>query len=143
MHIGGIQKSLLNMLTAISSEYDITLFLFSKRGELLEYVPQNVKITEGGFLLSLLGMSQKEASEKGKITSLVRGLFVIFSKIFNNFIPISIIMFLSKKIKGFDIAISYMQNSDAKFFYGGANDFVLKNVTAAKKIAFVHCDFAN
>jgi len=143
MQIGGIQKSLLNMLTAISPKYDITLFLFSKHGELLGAVPENIKITEGGFLLSLLGISQKEAAQRGKMALLTRGLFVTFSKLFNNFAPINFIMLLSRKLKGFDIAISYMQNSSSKIFYGGANDFVLKNISAPEKMAFIHCDFAN
>lgn len=143
MQIGGIQKSLINLLIAINTKYDITLFLFSKHGEFLDEIPENVKVIEGGFFLSLLGISQKKAREKGIITSWIRGLFAFFSKIFNNFIPISVILFFSKRLKDFDIAISYMQNSNEKFFYGGVNDFVLKNIVATKKMAFVHCDFAN
>ena len=42
MHIGGVQKALVNLLKEIASEYEVTLLLFYKGGELLQDVPENV-----------------------------------------------------------------------------------------------------
>ena len=36
MHIGGVQKSLLNLLRSIGDSYDITLLLFFKGGEYMQ-----------------------------------------------------------------------------------------------------------
>ena len=44
MDIGGIQKSLLNLLREVSGEYDITLLLLSRSGALLKEVPEGVKV---------------------------------------------------------------------------------------------------
>ena len=45
MHIGGIQKSLLNLLTALTqyrgAEYEIDLLLFAKCGALLDEIPKS------------------------------------------------------------------------------------------------------
>ena len=41
----------------------------------------------------------------------------------------------------YDCAISYLQNGDRRRFYGGVNEFVLEKVHAARKIAFLHCDY--
>ena len=47
-----------------------------------------------------------------------------------------------KKLRGFDVAISYLHDGGDKVFYGGCNDFVLRHTDAKKKITFLHCDFA-
>ena len=42
MHIGGVQKALLNLLQTLHADYDITLLLFSCGGALLNEVPADV-----------------------------------------------------------------------------------------------------
>ena len=42
MRIGGVQKSLVNLLSEIKDQYDVTLLLFSKTGEYLENIPPSV-----------------------------------------------------------------------------------------------------
>ena len=44
MKIGGVQKSLTNLLHSIHGRYDITLLLFSKNGALLADIPEDVKV---------------------------------------------------------------------------------------------------
>ena len=39
MHIGGVQKALLNLLQTLHADYDITLLLFYRGGALLNEVP--------------------------------------------------------------------------------------------------------
>ena len=72
LHIGGIQKSLLNLLSEIKNRHDITLFLFYPEGELMGDVPQNVKILRGNCFTRIMGMSQAEAKQKGFFTFLHR-----------------------------------------------------------------------
>ena len=47
-----------------------------------------------------------------------------------------------KQLKGYDVAISYLHNSQDRAFYGGCNDFVLKHISAKTKVTFLHCDFS-
>ncbi|MEH6945422.1 glycosyltransferase, partial [Bacillus sp. JJ722] len=64
-------------------------------------------------------------------------------KLFNNTMPIQLVVSTEKKLKGFDVAISYLHSSNDKDFYGGCNEFVLKKVATKKKIAYIHCDYLN
>lgn len=141
--IGGVQKSLINLLNEIKKEYDITLFVFKKKGDYYEEIPKEVNVIEANKFLQLLGISQKESKQLGKIYYIFRGMLVICTRIFGNHIPYFILMRTENKISNFDYAISYLQSSNERSFYGGCNEFVLKRVNAKEKIAFIHCDFLN
>lgn len=60
MHIGGVQKALVNLLKEIASEYEVTLLLFYKGGELLQDVPENVCIITACDLLRCWGMTRRD-----------------------------------------------------------------------------------
>ncbi len=143
MQIGGIQKALCNLLWAIDGQYDITLFLFHKQGELLKDLPPSVKVLEANPFLKMLGMPLSMARSMGKLYYIIRAGFGMFSRYVGSRIPIFLSIFSAKKLTGYDIAIAYMQNSDPKIYYGGVNDFVLRRIEAKKKATFVHCDFQN
>ena len=139
LHIGGIQRSLANLLGEVSDRYDVTLFLFYPEGEYS--VPKNVKIIRGNFFTRIMGMTQAEANRAGVPTRLWRGFWTVFTRIFGcgaAFRPLCAF----QRIDGeYDAAVSFMQNSAYRFFYGGCNEFVINCVKAKRKISFVHCDF--
>ena len=141
LHIGGIQKSLINLLGEISDIYAVTLFLFADSGELKKDIPENVKILCGNRFTKILGMSQEEAKKSSIFAFIWRSLWAFATK----FLGISFsfgILTRMQKLKGeYDVAISFSQNSAYKMFYGGCNEFVINAVSAKKKISFVHCDF--
>lgn len=139
LHIGGIQRSLLNLLDEIADKYDITLFLFYPCGEY--ELPKNVRIIGGNRYTRIMGMSQSEAAEEGIRCRLWRSLWVVITRIFGCKIPFAALCGFQKLSGKYDAAISFMQNSAFRFFYGGCNEFVIKSVKAKKKISFVHCDF--
>ena len=85
LHIGGIQRSLLNLLDEISDKYDITLFLFYPGGEY--ELPKNVRIIGGNRFTRIMGMSQSEAAEEGMKCRLWRSLWVVITRIFGCKIP--------------------------------------------------------
>lgn len=143
MLIGGIQKSLSNLLTEIHSSYDITLFLFNKQGALLNEIPTDIKISEGRGLIKIMGMSQSEAKQSGAGTYIIRSFCAIFTKLFGTAIPFKLLTKSCKLKESYDCSISYMQNASNKLFYGGCNEFVLNSTKAQKKIAFVHSDYKN
>ncbi len=66
-----------------------------------------------------------------------------WTKVFGNKIPFKILFFPEKRLKNFDIAISYLHVTNNKSFYGGCVEFVLEKIEATKKIGFIHCDFLN
>lgn len=143
MNIGGIQKALLNLLNEVKNEYDTTLLLFCKTGELLSQIPKEINVVEGNAFLKILGMSHAEAKQRGIAMLLHRSFYAVLTRIFKTKLAFGILTRMFK-IKGeFDCAISYMQNSFENILYGGCAEFVLNGVKSKNKVCFVHCDFLN
>lgn len=143
MRIGGVQKALINLLREISGKYDITLFLFYPEGELKKDIPDGVKVICGNSFTKIMGMTQKEAKESGIFTMLWRSFWAVLTKAFGIGFSFSVLSRMQKAEGEYDAAISFMQNSAYKMFYGGCNEFVVNSVKAKSKISFVHCDFKN
>lgn len=141
LHIGGIQRALINLLNEISDKHNVTLFLFSRGGEYEP--PKGIKVIYGNKFTEIMGMSQKEAAGSGIFCKLWRTLWAGLTRIFGCRFSFGVLCSLQKLPEQYDIAISYMQNSAFRYFYGGCNEFVIKSVSAERKISFVHCDFEN
>ena len=143
MHIGGIQKSLVNLLEEISEDYMIDLFLFANVGELKNSIPKNVNVIEGGFFTKIMGLTHNEAKNDGLAVFLNRSFWTVMTRIFTTSFSFGILSRLCKLSGKYDCAVSFMQNADNKMFYGGCVEFVLNAVKSAKKVCFIHCDFLN
>ena len=63
LDMGGIQKSLINLLKEIHNDYNVTLLLFSKSGTLLSGVPNDVKIIEPNKCYRMLGLKRAELKQ--------------------------------------------------------------------------------
>lgn len=141
MKIGGIQKSLINLLNEINTFYDISLIIFAPEGQLINYIPRNIKIISVNPLLQVLGINQKESYGRGlKILSL-QTFCAIWSRVFGNSWIINSLVKVGCIEETFDYAISYAQFFPAKYFVGGTNEYVLNCIKANEKIAFIHSDF--
>lgn len=140
MKVGGVQKSLYNLLWAIHDTYDVTLCVFQAVGAYLPMLPANVKIVECKGLFRYLALSQGECRGIGKI---IRGMLALTSKLVGRNVAMKIVMAGEKKMpEHYDCAIAFLHNGNIKHFYGGVQDFVLEKVNADRKIAFLHCDYA-
>lgn len=62
MHIGGVQKALVNLLYEIHNDYEITLLLFYAGGELLSKIPEDVKVMAANAPFRCWGMTRHDAS---------------------------------------------------------------------------------
>lgn len=141
MKIGGVQKSLCNLLWSIKDQYDITLCLFSPVGEYMDDLPPNIKIISCDSPFYYLGVSQKECAHN-PYDFLMRGMLAFMCKLFGRKAVMPLILKGQKRLPlHYDCAISYLQNGDPHNFYGGCNEFVLEKVNAERKIAFLHCDY--
>lgn len=140
MKIGGVQKSLYNLLWSVHEMYDLTLLLFAPVGAYLQDLPPSVRVIELKGLFRLLGISQDECRGIDKI---IRGTFVILTRIFGRHAVLKLLLATQKRVAGdFDCAIAFLQNGNPKNFYGGVQEFVLHCVDAKKKVAFLHCDYS-
>lgn len=139
MHIGGVQKALVSLLWAIRDQYDITLLLFHPGGECRKEIPPEIKVVTAKSPYRYLGMTKYDSL--GLLRKLGRSVYAGVTRIFGRKFAISLMALGQKKLEGYDAAISYLHNGGEKTFYGGCNDFVLRHVSAEKKITFLHCDY--
>lgn len=140
LETGGVQKSLINLINEINNTYDITLLSFYKRNEKFEGIPSNVKVHTLNSPFKYLGMSQKDTVGE-LFVYIFRAFWVLLAKIFGRPFVVKCMCCFSKKIKGYDCAISYLHEGSKKNLYGGCNQFVLNNIKAKQKIGWLHCDF--
>lgn len=139
MHIGGVQKALVNLLKEIASEYEVTLLLFYKGGELLRDVPENVKVITACRVLRGWGATREDAG--GLRLRLSRAFSAAITRVAGRKWICRILFPFQKKLRGYDVAISYLHSGNDHVFYGGCNEFVLRCTEAEKKISFLHCDY--
>ena len=145
MKIGGVQKSLHNLLWSIDTvnEYDVTLLLFSKNGDYAQKLPDSIKVKECKGFFRYLGKSQGEY-KSSLFDFLLRGFFVAVSRIISRAFAFRLMLLIEPMLDGeFDCAISFLHNGRKDAFYGGTQDYVLKCVKAKKKVAFIHGDYIN
>ncbi|MBR2339002.1 MAG: glycosyltransferase [Clostridia bacterium] len=141
MKVGGVQKSLYNLLWEIEGKHEVTLCLFHKSGTYVNGLPPSVKIVEVHGLFRYLGVGQREC---GGVDFFRRGLLVALTRLFGRTKVLARLRCHMPELEGnYDCAISYLHNGRAKSFYGGTQDFVLRHVSAKRKIAFLHGDYRN
>lgn len=141
MHIGGVQKSLYNLLWTLDGKYDITLCLFRSIGAYMDKLPPSVTVVECGGPFRYLGMSQGEC--RGSAGDMLRrGFLAVVSRLLGREGAVRLMLRRQKMLPGeYDCAVAYLHNGRAKSFYGGVQDYVLHRVKAARKVAFLHCDY--
>lgn len=141
MKVGGVQKSLCNLLWAIDGRYDVTLYLFCKTGAYLDELPPGVRVVACSSLFRYLGVSQQDCHSWRD--RLLRGCLAAVCKCFGRPAALGLMGFTQRTVEGhYDYAIAYLQNGRIRSFYGSVNEFVLRYVSAERKIAYLHCDYA-
>lgn len=141
-NIGGVNKSLINFIKHNSDKYSISIYCFSRSGELINDIPPQIEVIEANPFFRPFGISHEQAKAKPfKFTSIMRFVFSLWSRLFSNVLPVKIAILFQKKIRGFDLALSYMHDGSEKMLYYGTNDFILNCVEAKTKISYIHGDF--
>ncbi|MBQ7922070.1 MAG: glycosyltransferase [Clostridia bacterium] len=145
MKIGGVQKSLYNLLWALDAEqkYEVTLLLFRKTGLYAERLPDSVKVVECSGPFRYLGMSQSECGNNRR-DKIVRSFLAGLSRICGRSTALYLMLGRQPAVEGtYDCAIAYLHNGRREAFYGGVQEFVLERIQARRKIAFLHGDYRN
>ncbi|MBQ2715050.1 MAG: glycosyltransferase [Clostridia bacterium] len=145
MNVGGIQKSLLELLKALSKDeqYELSLFCSKRAGKFLSLVPENVNILPENKYARLTEESVSSAKRLGKIMALKRAYYSFLSKKFTKEKPVRKICKKIGKLEGFwDLAVAYAQPIEDRAFNNICNEIVLNCVDAKKKATFLHCDFS-
>lgn len=139
LHIGGVQKALLNLLREAAPYYDITLLLFYKGGEWLEDIPEQIKVITPNSNFQYYGLTKYDA--KNIREKLARVFWALMTRLVGRKWTSRCMGVFQKKLDGYDVAVSFLHSGNEHTFYGGCNEFVLQCVDARKKITFLHCDY--
>lgn len=142
LDMGGIQKSLINLLKEVHSDYDISLLLFSKSGSLLRNIPSDVKVITPNKCYTMLGLTRNEL-KKYPLLFLLKFILMKYTAVFSRRSAMKLLGLFQKKIKGYDTVISFSHLSHHKYFGNGCGDFVLDKVICENKICLIHCDYLN
>ena len=141
MKVGGVQKSLYNLLWSLEGQYDVTLCLFRATGAYLQQLPKNVRVVECRGAMRYLSASHAECTGLHK---LLRGGYVILCRLLGRDRVVKFMLAGQKTLPGeYDCAVAFLHNGNISTFYGGVPEFVLKRVKAKKKVAFLHCDYGS
>ena len=146
MCVGGIQKSLLELLKALSvcPEYEVSLFCCKKSGAFLERIPKEIQILPENPYALTTELPLYECKKQGFKYYCFRLLSSVWSKFFTKSVPAAILCKPIGRIEGeYDVAISYSQPLGDKDFCNLTNEIVLNCTNAQRKITFVHCDFGS
>lgn len=142
LDMGGIQKSLINLLKAMHDKCEITLLLFSKSGALLNEVPADVTVITPLKCYRILGLSKKEL-KKHPLLFCMKALMLKCAGLFSRRSVMKALGVLQKKIIGYDVVISYSHLQNDKYFANGCGDFVLDHTICENKVCLIHCDYLN
>lgn len=143
MNIGGIQKSLLELLKALSKreDFSVSLFCCKGKGAFFDKIPETIEILPLNKWAEVAESSVAQAKKLGFRYYLFRIMASLWSKLFSKKIPAKILCKKIKIVGEYDVAISYSQPINEKAFCTLTNEIVLNSCKAKKKITFVHCDF--
>lgn len=140
--MGGIQKSLVELLNVLKDKYDITLYCIKYGGRCIDLIPDNINIIYGSRTAAVSEQNLAEAKKSGVWPFLLRVVLSSFTKVFGKRFPAFLLTKLIGKIPGeYDAAISFSQPIHDKQFATLTNEIVLNCCNAKRKITFVHCDF--
>lgn len=147
MELGGAETSLIGLLHSFDySKYEVDLFLYAHRGELIKFIPKDVNLLPEIRKYALLEVPLILVLKKGYLDILFARLIAKFrfkrylkrkklkssSSIFQ-YVEDSVIHFLpSINNKVYDLAISYQS----------PHRIVLEKVRAQKKLAWIHTDYS-
>lgn len=147
LEIGGIERSLINMLEAFDYEsYDVDLMVFDHSGDLMHMVPEDVHILPPCPPYSIFRRPIAQCLKEGYwLTSLIRILCKLLIQFIHMFRPITergyyqeqLVLrlcsyVLPKLTSSYDLAISY----------AWPHDIVARNVRAGVKVAWIHTDYS-
>ncbi len=143
MGIGGIERSLLGLLSALDYEkYDVDLMLFDHSGEWMGLIDGRCKLLPEQSACAAMTLYIKQAMIKSPLIALTRAVtrfavarkygfsdstaFAFYSEYWRNCVH-----FMPRVKKEYDAAISFMW----------PHEYTAKKVKAKKKIAWIHTDY--
>lgn len=147
MELGGAETSLIGLLHSFDySKYEVDLFLYAHRGELIKFIPKDVNLLPEIRKYALLEVPLILVLKKGYLDILFARLLAKFR--FKRYLK-------RKKLKSSSSIFQYVEDSvihflpfinnkvyDLAISYQSPHRIVLEKVRAKKKLAWIHTDYS-
>ncbi|WP_026694379.1 glycosyltransferase [Peribacillus kribbensis] len=148
MEIGGIERSLINMLESFNYDnYEVDLLIFNHTGDFLKLIPGQVNILPQVAQYSIFRKSIYQCVQEGHVSlALVR----VLSKFMGNFKATFRRLEEDSGYMQMQLALKYAsaflprvkKEYDVVISYAWPHDILAKKVKAHKKIAWIHTDYS-
>lgn len=138
---GSITTSFLNLINELKDNPDLDIDVFIFDTDDVALLPENVNVLPVKKLTRILTVNQKTIEKESLFLGLVRLAIGGIAKFIADHFAYSLVFMFEKKLKGYDVAISFSQSGSEHSLYGGMNEFVLSKAEAKKKVTVLHCDY--
>ena len=148
LEIGGAETSLIGLLGAVDySQYDVDLFVYSHRGELMAMIPPQVHLLPEIPLYAQIERPMKEVLKDGYLKMVMARLrakmqFARYSRRKNPGDGSAIFSYVSKNVTSLLPPINPEKEYDLAISFLAPHDIVLNKVRARKKACWVHTDYS-
>ena len=148
LEIGGAETSLIGLLQALDySKYDVDLFLYSYRGELIKYIPKEVNLLPEIPEYAQIERPLKEVVKDGywRIAMArlwAKGRFRSYYKKKHPRDGSAIFGYVAKYVTPRLPSLRQFGEYDLAISYLTPHNIVLEKVAAKKKIAWIHTDYS-
>lgn len=147
MNIGGVEKSLLSLLSVIPKDkYDLTVLTLEKKGGFLKYIPEHVKLEEAEWFKSVKPIIMESPQSTIKRYLRTGKIFEIPSFIYSYYKSKNtgdryiyyknILKSIPNNNEYYDVAIAYAGPTEI------IDAYITHKVNANKKIGWVHFDIS-
>lgn len=142
--IGGIESSLVNTANALAEVCDVDLFVYYPEGPMRERLHENIRILPVSWRFQAIGMPLKQVLRSKDIRMIAYRLFItVWTKIFDNALPMKLAIRHQPKLPGYDAAIAFSHEKRKKLVASGFARVADQLTDAKVKISWIHYDSAS
>ena len=148
MEIGGAEISLIGMLHALDySRYDVDLFLYSHRGELMEFIPKEVNLLPEIAEYAQIERPMRDALRDGYWRIVLRRLrakrrFAYYKKLNHPVDNSAIFGYVFDSVTPVLPSLEFLGEYDLAISFLTPHNIVADKVCAKKKAAWIHTDYS-
>lgn len=148
LELGGAEISLIGLLRSLDySKYDVDLFVYSHRGELMEFIPEEVNLLPEIKEYAQIERPIKDVIKDGywKIAYARLKAKLQFRRYVRRNHPrdgSAILQYVSSAVSPYLPSLGYLGEYDLAISFLTPHNFVLEKVKAKKKAAWIHTDYS-
>ncbi len=148
MELGGAEISLIGLLQAMDySKYDVDLFVYSHRGELMQYIPKDVNLLPEISVYAQIERPMKEVAKDGYWRIIFARLMAKWK--YRRYVKrthpaegSAVFQYVDSEVVKVLPSLHHLGTYDLAISFLTPHSIVLKKVKAKKKASWIHTDYS-